>query len=255
MLKGSSPVFAVSHVLETMAYYRDVLGFSPVGRGSPTLGCVELGGARIHFELDPELAARMVGATHRLESSNIDALHELHRSTGAIIVAPLKNDARGTCEYTLRDLNGYRLHISGRQKGEKVSDRVAALEADVRLVIELPAIEQYVDLFECVGWGVDRARMLTALDGTVFGVLALDTSGAPVGMTRVTGDGMYFTLWDVIVRPSRQRHGVGAALIERALSELRERVGPGVFVGLFTGRHAFYERLGFTTGLAMHRPL
>ena len=98
--------------------------------------------------------------------------------------------------------------------------------------------------------------MELAVQNTVVCVLAVAGDGQPVGMARITGDGMYYTLWDVIVRPSHQERGIGSALIEAAMKkELRNRARLGAFVGLFTGKPAFYEPFGFKTGGGMHRGL
>ena len=99
--------------------------------------------------------------------------------------------------------------------------------------------------------------MRSALVNSLLGTLAIDTrDGQPVGMARVTGDGRNFTIWDVIVRPSHQGQKIGSALMESALAELRRSGAPaGAFVGLFTGKPEFYQRLGFHKGIGMHLPL
>jgi predicted N-acetyltransferase YhbS len=98
--------------------------------------------------------------------------------------------------------------------------------------------------------------MHDALKNTFLGVIATDTrDGQIVGMTRVFGDGCYFMLWDVIVRPSHQGQKIGTALVEGALRALRERVHPGAFVGLFTSRSGFYQRMGFKEGRGMQLAL
>lgn len=75
-------------------------------------------------------------------------------------------------------------------------------------------------------------------------------------MARATGDGKSFMIWDVIVYPSHQGQKIGAAMVQRVLDELRRSgAPPGAFVGLFTGRPGFYETLGFTKDLGMHRAL
>jgi predicted N-acetyltransferase YhbS len=75
-------------------------------------------------------------------------------------------------------------------------------------------------------------------------------------MVRATGDGKYFMIWDVIVRPSHQGQKIGAAMVQRTLDELRRWGAPeGAFVGLFTGRPGFYETLGFRKDFGMHMAL
>jgi GNAT superfamily N-acetyltransferase/uncharacterized glyoxalase superfamily protein PhnB len=253
VINSSTPIFAVSNIVETVAYYRDVLGFRQqwLWEDPPTFGCIELGKAQIFLSLDPELAARMEGVTHFLGADNVDALYESHRVRGADIISPIENKPWGIREYTLRDLNGYELRISGPEKYEKPAGGVDSLPEDVHIVLGVPSIDQYVDLFKSVGWAVDREHMEIAVQNTVVGVLAV-ADGQPVGMARITGDGMYYMLWDVIVRPSHQGRRIGSALIEAAMKELRNRARSGAFVGLFTGKPAFYETFGFKSGGGMH---
>ena len=257
VINSSTPIFAVKDVPQTVAYYRDVLGFSQqwLWEDPPTFGCIELGKAQIFLSLDPELAARLEGVSHFLGADDVDALYALHRERGADIISALENKPWGVREYTLRDLNGYRLRISGPEKYEKPSGDVRTFPDDVRVVPGMPSIEQYVDLFKSVGWAVYREHMEDAIRNTAVGVVAVAGDGQLVGMTRITGDGMYYTVWDVIVRPSHQGRRIGSALIEAALKELRVRARPGAFVGLFTGKPAFYETLGFKKGGGMHRGL
>ena len=98
--------------------------------------------------------------------------------------------------------------------------------------------------------------MSEALQRSLFFVVAADSrDGQTVGMVRVCGDGRAYTIWDVIVKPAYQSQKIGSAMMETAMAELR-KVGPkGAFVGLFTPKPIFYERLGFARGIGMHMPL
>ena len=55
MIDSSTPIFAVRNIIETVAYYRDVLGFRQqwLWGDPPTFGCIELGKAQIFLSLDP----------------------------------------------------------------------------------------------------------------------------------------------------------------------------------------------------------
>ena len=113
-------------------------------------------------------------------------------------------------------------------------------------------LEEYVALTKAVGWTADPATMPAALDYAIFGVVAVDTrDSTTVGMLRVCGDGRYYTIWEVIVRPSHQGQKIGTEMMKVALAELRRRGPKGAFVGLFTGKRPFYERLGFGEGGGM----
>ena len=119
-----------------------------------------------------------------------------------------------------------------------------------------PTIEDFIRLTLSVGWTRDERTMPHALASAIFCVIAVDTrTHQTVGMTRVCGDGRFYTIWDVIVTPEYQGQKIGSALMEMALAELR-KIGPkGAFVGLFTPKPEFYERLGFSRGHGMHLAL
>ena len=104
-----------------------------------------------------------------------------------------------------------------------------------------------------VGWARHRPSMQDALDHTLVGVVATDTREVEtVGMCRATGDGRYYMIWDVIVKPAYQGKKIGTALVETALAEMRRRGAPqGAFVGLFTPKPKFYEQVGFRDGGGM----
>ena len=56
--------------------------------------------------------------------------------------------------------------------------------------------------------------------------------------------------------PSHQGQRIGQAMVERVLDELRARGAPeGAFVGLFTRKSGFYEKIGFKKDGGMHMQL
>ena len=66
-----------------------------------------------------------------------------------------------------------------------------------------------------------------------------------VGIARLLDDGgLHASLWDVIVRPDRQRQGIGTRLIE----ETRKRLGEKSKIVLLSAPEAreYYPRIGFT---------
>jgi len=258
MINSSTAVLAVVDVTQAVDYYVKVLGFKQhwLWQDPPTFGCVGVGKAEIFLALNPDLAKRIEGHQHWFAVEDVDSLHEQHRSAGAQIISPLENKPWGVREYTVRDLNGYHLRFSGPQKYERPATAADAMPPYIRIEAKLPTLAEYESLFESVGWARGES-MRSALANTLVGTLAIDTrDGQPVGMTRVTGDGRNFTVWDVIVRPSHQGQKIGSALIELALAELRRSGAPaGAFVGLFTGKPEFYERLGFKKDIGMHLPL
>jgi GNAT superfamily N-acetyltransferase len=69
--------------------------------------------------------------------------------------------------------------------------------------------------------------------------------GDLVGFARVISDLTFrATIWDVIVRPSHQGRGLGAAIMKYVL-EHPDLKSVSQFLLLTADKHGFYERLGF----------
>ncbi len=261
MTTKSNAVLACGDVTETVNFYINVLGFKQhwLWEDPPTFACVGMGGAEIFLCLQPELAAKVQGHMHYFHvEEDLASLYAQHERAGAAIISPLENKPWGIREYTVCDCNGYHVRFAGPQTYERPASAADALPNHIRLDVRGPTIEEYVDLSRSVGWALHLTSMEQALRNTLVGVVAVDTrdGDAPIGMARCTGDGKFYMLWDVVVRPSHQGQKIGAAMVEAALAELR-RMGArdGAFVGLFTAKPGFYEGLGFHKGIGMHRPL
>ena len=87
-------------------------------------------------------------------------------------------------------------------------------------------------LRESVGWStyaLDLAEMVCA--ASVYAVCAVDSQGRAVGCVRVIGDGYYFYVQDVIVRPEHQSRGVGQRMMLR-IEEWLMTQGPESLRGL-----------------------
>lgn len=259
MIDQSTAVLAAADVTKTVAFYAEVLGFKQhwLWGNPPTFGCIGLGKAELFLCQQPELAGNVDGHLHFFDAgAEVEALYEQHRASGAPIISPLENKPWGIREYTVRDLNGYHLRFSGPEKYERPPAAANALPSHVRIEVALPDLETYQRLYESVGWARDEPSMRQALANSMFGVRAIDArDGRAVGMARVTGDGRSYMIWDVIVSRPHQGQKIGQALIEAALAELRQRGPSGAFVGLFTGKPAFYERVGFKKDIGMHLAL
>lgn len=257
----STAVLACRDVAETVNFYTGVLGFRQhwLWEDPPTFACVGMGGAELFLCLQPDLTAKIEGHMHCFNvEEDLAALYARHERAGAPIVSPLENKPWGVREYTIRDCNGYHVRFTGPQTYDRPAATADALPSHIQVVVKAPTIEEYVDLSASVGWARHRPSMEQALRNTLIGIVAIDTRNGdtPVGMVRCTGDGKYYMLWDVIVRPSHQGQKIGTAMVDAALVELRRIGAPeGAFVGLFTGKPGFYERLRFKKDFAMHRAL
>jgi len=260
MPSKSTAVLACADVQRTIDFYTKVLGFTQrwLWEDPPTFGCIGLGEAEIFLCRQPELAGRVEGHMHCFDvEADVASLYEKHRDAGATIVSPLENKPWGVREYTVRDCNGYHVRFMGPQTYDRPKTATQSLPPHVRLDLRVATIEEYVDLSASVGWARHRPAMEAALRNTLVGVVAIDArDGSTVGMARCTSDGKFYMLWDVVVRPSHQGQKIGQAMVETVLAELRRSgAREGAFVGLFTGKPGFYERLGFQKGIGMHRAL
>ncbi len=69
-----------------------------------------------------------------------------------------------------------------------------------------------------------------------------------VGFARATGDQVFnATIWDVAVRPSYQKRGVGRLLMDELLKEIDTYSIPLITLYADPGTDGFYKRFGFST--------
>ena len=258
-ISKSTAVLAAADLRETVRFYCDVLGFKEhwLWGEPPSFGCIGLGHAELFLCEQPELAAHVAGHMHCFDVDDVQALYDQHVAAQAPIVSPLETKPWSVREYTVRDPSGYHLRFMGPSVQERPAAVVESLPSWIGIDIRVPDYATYASLFASVNWTLNEPAMRAALTNTFAAVLATDRrDGQVVGMARATGDGKYFMLWDVIVRPSHQGQKIGKALVQRLLDELRQRGVPkGAFVGLFTGRQGFYETLGFRTAGGMELTL
>ena len=255
MIHCSEAIFAVADVRETVRFYREKLGFESewFWGDPPTFGGVRWGMVQVMFNQMPQLQARVEGHQHMFRVDDIRPLYERHKSAGATIVHELENKPWGMSEYVVRDPNGYHLRFGGVEIYHRKSTATDVMPSHIRIEKRTPTLDEYMRLSQSVGWNTDAGNMTDALEHARFCLIAIDTrDGKIVGMTRVSGDRRGYFISDVIVIPEYQCQKIGSALMERALVELR-KIGPkGAFVGLFTPKPMFYERLGFQKGIGMH---
>jgi GNAT superfamily N-acetyltransferase len=250
-LSRSEAILAVADVVATVRYYRDKLGFGRewLWGNPPDFGGVSWGKVGVMFCLQPALAGKVEGHQHSFLVSGIDRLHARHRDNGVEIILPLEAKPWGLREYTVRDQNGYHLRFGEPITAHATSTPKRQLPECVRLVERTPTTEEYETLLRAVGWArnMNQEAARTALQNTLYAVVALE-GNRPVGMARVVGDGaIAFYVQDVVVRPDRQRQGIGTALMEAVMGYFRRATSRQSSIGLFTGRHlaGFYERQGF----------
>jgi len=241
---SSTANFACSDIEETLTYYNDVLGFETTWTygDPPVFGLVSKGAVTITFSLQPELAAKIRGHQHGIKVEDIDEFYRLHVSNGAVIVSEIEDKPWGMREYVIEDLNGYHITFSGLPPNN--APKSIPLPDGVTFERRKPTVEE----FAAVANQVFEYKQFSPeiLNNTWNGVVAHSPDNQAIGVLRIMWDAPgWFSIWDVAVLPAWQSQSVGTTLMREALALIRES-SPGANVHLFTYKHGFYERLGFT---------
>jgi len=257
-LHSSEAILAVADVPATVKFYREVLGFESewLWGEPPTFGGARWGRVHVMFCLQPALARTVEGHQHALFCEDINGLYQRHRETQAPIISEIENKPWGIREYTVRDINGYHLRFGGPPTYERPASALSTLPDFIRLVERMPTVDELAAVADAVGWKSNAETMGLALQNSLYGVVALDTREPGhervVGCIRVVGDrARVFYVQDVIVRPELQHQRIGSAMMEVTMAWLKHAAPKGAFIGLFTGKPAFYERYGFQNGNGM----
>lgn len=242
-MTSSNAIFACTDIVETLEYYKEVLGFGATWTWGepPTFGSASSGGVTILFNRQPELAAKIHGHQHWIKVDDADELHETHRARGAKIVEELGDRPWGFREYVVEDLNGYRLRFAGPPSGHAKPS--SPFPEGVVIKRRVPTGEEYVAV---AGAAFGYKNLVPGLmESTWGGVVALSPEGEVIGTVRIMRDAPgWFSIWDVAVAPNWQANRIGSRMMQEALEMVKED-SPGANVFLFTYQNGFYERLGF----------
>lgn len=112
------PVIGTADVLETVAWFEKILGFTHLWTWGepPVYAGVKGGDAMLYICHDPELAMaiqeRRLTPDVFLWVADIERVYNQHRANGAEIVEPLTSRPWGVRQYAVRERNGYRLKIA-----------------------------------------------------------------------------------------------------------------------------------------------
>lgn len=109
--------------------------------------------------------------------------------------------------------------------------------------------EEYIELRTSVGWNnFDERQTRTCINGGLYSVVVREDDKA-VAMGRLLGDGMYFLIVDVVVRPEYQEKGIGSQIIKKLLEFVEENTPEGgrssVQLIAEKGKEDFYIKKGF----------
>ena len=120
---------------------------------------------------------------------------------------------------------------------------------DVLYSEAIPDVDTYRDLRTSVGWAVFcREQSEKALKNSCYCVIAKD-GDLTVAMGRAVGDGMYYTIVDVIVRPCCQGRKIGSEIIKRLVNRIKCDAPDGGRISIqliaAVGKEGFYVKQGF----------
>lgn len=114
---------------------------------------------------------------------------------------------------------------------------------------EVVPIQELVELYESVNWllySADPDGLARAVDRSTYVVTARDADGELIGLARcLSDDASILHLQDVLVRPDRQRRGIGRFLVLVCLERfdhVRQKV---LLADDEPHLSAFYRSLGF----------
>lgn len=109
--------------------------------------------------------------------------------------------------------------------------------------------ETYYTLRKSVGWNNwSKEQAEKALENSYYSIVIFYNDNA-IGMGRVVGDGIYFIIVDVVVRPEYQGRKIGTTIMNSILEYIEKNMceGSRVSVQLLAevGKEQFYIKQGF----------
>ncbi|MCM1136782.1 MAG: GNAT family N-acetyltransferase [Clostridium sp.] len=109
--------------------------------------------------------------------------------------------------------------------------------------------KEYRQLRESVGWtNFSQAQAKNALKNSLYTITAVKDNET-VAMGRLIGDGQYYMIVDVVVRPDFQKQKIGTSILNRLLEYVDKHTPAGgrssVQLIAERGEEPFYESLGF----------
>ena len=118
------PFLPVKDLKETIAYYKDKLGFYEEWFWEDTDAGIRRDDLRLLFNQNPEYTARINSNSQALEIcwfvTNVDEIYEEYTSKGLNIIKQLWNAPWGIREFSFLEINGYVIRIGeGIENAEK----------------------------------------------------------------------------------------------------------------------------------------
>ncbi len=133
------PSLAVPDVRAAVRFYTEKLGFQPgfTWGDPPTMAGVLLGRTQLFLERGTPCPE---GCSVYFVIGNADQLHAHHRANGVEIVRPPDDRSWGLRDYTVRDLNGYRLTFGHHTFDAGPPLEIERVDVSVRIEKRLAAV-------------------------------------------------------------------------------------------------------------------
>jgi catechol 2,3-dioxygenase-like lactoylglutathione lyase family enzyme len=103
-----NPIFEVSDVDRSVAWYRDVLGLTPSWQAEDRIAGMSIGDLELYLERADEPSPSRVS----VYVDDADTVYELYRSAGAVFAAGLETKPWGMRRFTVRDPDGNLIDVS-----------------------------------------------------------------------------------------------------------------------------------------------
>lgn len=109
--------------------------------------------------------------------------------------------------------------------------------------------EDYYRLRESVKWNnFSEVQTKKALSHSVYTITAIENNQV-IGMGRLIGDGLYYTIVDIIVHPEYQNKGIGSRIMDMIIEYVDRETPVGgrssILLAAEKGKEEFYSKKGF----------
>lgn len=109
--------------------------------------------------------------------------------------------------------------------------------------------QEYISLRSSVGWNnFAEEQVSNSIRNSLYTVTAVDNNRT-IAMGRLIGDGIFYLIVDIVVKPEFQGKGIGSKIIDMLLAyvDIRTPIGGRSSVQLIAekGKEDFYIKKGF----------
>lgn len=110
-------------------------------------------------------------------------------------------------------------------------------------------LDDYRSLRESVGWkNFSKEQASASINNSTYDITVVENDKA-IAMGRLIGDGLYYLIVDIVVRPEFRGNGIGSKIIDMLLKYVDDKLPEGgrASVQLISekGKEEFYIRKGF----------